>query len=78
MISDAAVSEKVQGQINAINEAAKAEHSVLTREEKRKIYNLYLQLLQLKKTPPKIPLTSPLDPNLNSFSLLIWCHRCAA
>ena len=46
MTSDAAVSEKVQGRINAINEAAKAEHCVLMGEEKRKICNLYLQRLQ--------------------------------
>ena len=46
MISDAAVSEEVQGRINAINEAAKAEHRVLTKKEKRKICSLYLQLLQ--------------------------------
>ena len=46
MISDAAVSVEVQGRINAIKEAAKAEHRVLTKKEKRKIYSLYLELLQ--------------------------------
>ena len=46
MISDAAVSEEVQGRINATKEAAKAEHRVLTKKEKRKIYSLYLELLQ--------------------------------
>ena len=46
MISDAAVSEEVQGWISAIKEAAKAEPRVLTKKEKRKIYSLYLQLLQ--------------------------------
>ena len=46
MISDAAVSVEVQGRINAIKEAAKAEHRVLTKKEKRKIYCLHLELLQ--------------------------------
>ena len=46
MISDAAVSVELQGRINAIKEAAKAEHRVLTKKEKRKIYSLYLELLQ--------------------------------
>ena len=46
MISDAAVSEEVQGQINATKEAAKAEHHMLTKKEKRKNCSLYLQLLQ--------------------------------
>ena len=50
MISDAcmhaAVSEEVQGRINAIKEAARAEHRVLTKKEKRKICSLYLELLQ--------------------------------
>ena len=38
--------DEMQGRINAIKEAAKAEHRVLTKKEKRKIYSLYLQLLQ--------------------------------
>jgi hypothetical protein len=46
MISDAAVSVELQGRINAIKEAAKAEHRVLTKKEKRKVYSLYLELLQ--------------------------------
>ena len=46
MISDAAVSVELQGRINATKEAAKAEHRVLTKKEKRKICTLYLELLQ--------------------------------